>query len=367
MRTTEEALEVWQEPVRGVYGDPRGLGLHGLDRMRATIRGELPRPPIHHLTGLTPVEVSPGISSFEMPATAWLQSPAAGLFSAAVSAFVADAPLGSAIATGMPPGKVVTTSDLTMNFVRPASVSSQKLLARARVIHLGRSVGLSEATVEDARGRLVAHGTCRCFVLDLGIPDQMPGVQPPSPHSRYDTPDPYLRDAVGETVPQEEWDKRTGLEVSQAILAGDLPRPPIYHLCGLRLTEVDEGRATFAMPASEWVASPAPYVYGGAIALLADAALTLSVGATAPAGAAVFTLDLKVNFLRPVMPDGRDLVATGKVVHRGRSLGVATGEVVNADGKKIASAAGSSLILESRPWSEARPLAPEEGSPDQNR
>jgi uncharacterized protein (TIGR00369 family) len=73
------------------------------------------------------------------------------------------------------------------------------------------------------------------------------------------------------------------------------------------------------------------------------------VQTTLPAGTALAPVDLKVYFLRPVAPDGRDLVARGTVIHRGRSMAVGTSDVFDADGKKVAVATGSAGILPGRP------------------
>jgi uncharacterized protein (TIGR00369 family) len=73
------------------------------------------------------------------------------------------------------------------------------------------------------------------------------------------------------------------------------------------------------------------------------------VQTTLPAGTAFAPVDLKVCFLRPVSPDGRDLLARGTVIHRGRSMAIAISEVFNADGKKAAVATGSTVILPGRP------------------
>ena len=92
-------------------------------------------------------------------------------------------------------------------------------------------------------------------------------------------------------------------------------------------------------------------VQGGFLALLADNALTASVFTTAEAGTAVAPLDLKVNMLRPVAPDMRDLTAKAEVVHRGRTLAIASCRIENADGKPVALATGSSMYLPGRPAS----------------
>jgi acyl-coenzyme A thioesterase PaaI-like protein len=61
-------------------------------------------------------------------------------------------------------------------------------------------------------------------------------------------------------------------------------------------------------------------------------------------------LDLKVNFLRPVAPDGATLTANAEVTHRGRSIAVVACEVLNDDAKKVAVATETILILPGRPW-----------------
>jgi uncharacterized protein (TIGR00369 family) len=359
--TAARGGEIWREPVRGSYADLSIVGLSGLDRMRAAVRRQLPAPPIHHLTGLAPVEVSPGAASFSMPASPWFQTPP-GPFNAGIMAWLADAPLGTAITTSLAPGRLLTTSDLTMSFLRPATPESERLICRAQLVHAGRSLGLAACTVEDGRGRLLAHGTTRCFLFDF----MNPPPEPPDPETlswtppSYDTPDPYLRPVVGEPVPQEVWDRLSGLDVMRGLMSGELPAPPIHHLTGFRWDEVQEGGGTLVAPATEWLASPARMVYGGALAFLADVALSGAVQTTVPAGTAYSPLDLKVNFVRPVAPDGRDLTARARVIHRGRTLCVSTVEITNADGKAVVLATGSTLILLGRSWTAGRPIVAEE-------
>lgn len=342
--------EIWREPVRGGYANPNILGLHGLDRMHLSVRGQWPPPPIHYLSGLRPVDASTGTCTFSMPASPWWQSPVS-VFNSGVMLFVADAPLGGAIVTSLPPGKVPVTSDLSMNFLRPASVRSERLVAHASLIHAGRSLGLAEVRVEDAHGRLLGHGSTRCFLMQLidpppDPPEKVESFVPPT----YATPDPYLREPIGAPVPQDVWDTHTGLEVSHALIAGELPAPPLYYLLGIKIVDAGEGTAVFKMPATEWLASPAAAVYGGALAMFADVALSVAVGNTIPARTAASPLDLKVNFLRPVFPDGRDLVARSRVIHRGRTMAVAQCEIYNEDEKRVVVASASVLILPDTPW-----------------
>ena len=78
---------------------------------------------------------------------------------------------------------------------------------------------------------------------------------------------------------------------------------------------VSEGEATFVLPASEWLsAAPPGRVQGGAIALLAEAALSTAIQTTLPARTALSPIDLKVNYLRPLASDGREATARGTVM-----------------------------------------------------
>jgi uncharacterized protein (TIGR00369 family) len=325
------------------------LALSGVERMRRTVRGDWAPPPIHHLTGLTPTESGFGTSTFILPASPWLQTTVPGLMTGGVLAFLADGPLGTAIMTVLPPLGYMTTSDLSLSFLRPATLDSGNLIARARLIHGGRTVALSEVSIDDSKGHHLAHGTSRGFLLTA------PAAPPPdgeaAVRTRYETPDPYQRrPLIGAPIDLERWSRISGLEALRGCIALENV-PPVYHLTGLRPTEAAEGECTFTMPATPWLTSPQPVLYGGAIALLADAALSCAVMTTIPARSSFASLDLKVNYLRPVVPDGGLLTARARLVHRGRSMALATAELFNDDGKKIAVASSSSMLL-NRPWDE---------------
>ena len=345
---SDTVVRIWEEPVRGSFGDLSSLRLPGIERLRLNTRSAGTRPPIHHLTGLRPVESGLGSSTFTMPVTPWLQTTVPGLVVGGIIAFLADGPLGTAIMTVLPPLAYMTTSDLSLSFLRPGTLESGTLIGRARLIHADRSVALSEVTIEDGLGRHLAHGTSRGFILAA------PGAPEPAEEDAvpdYPTPDPYLRTVAGAPVSAEDWNRMTGLEVMRACIEGSR-LPPIYHLTGLHPTHAEEGACTFVLPASPWLSSPAPVLYGGAIAMLADAALSCAVMTINPAGGSFAPLDLKVNYLRPVLPDGGLMTARATLVHRGRSMAVATAELTNEDGKRIALASSSNMLLPGRPWSD---------------
>ncbi len=251
---------------------------------------------------------------------------------------------------------------MSLTAIRPVGSHSGTLTARGRLIHAGRSLGLSEVVVEDGRGMLVAHGTSRCFIFpSMSAPQAERTDLQPVPAPEYPTPDPYLRPVAGAPLSQDVWDARTGLEVMQDFVAGALRPPPISSLTGLHPVEAGEGTCTFVLPATGWLCSPTGRLEGGAIAMVAETAMGAAVQTTLEPGTSFAPFDLKVNFLRPVKPDGRDLVARGRVIHRGKSLAVGASEVENADGKLVAVAGGTSMILPGRPWH--RPAVADEEPP----
>ena len=346
-------VPLWEQPAWGSYANPALWGLTGLEGLRTGIRGLGEIPPIHYLTGMRPTEAGKGTAAFDMPATPWLAN-SAGLISTGVLCALADGPLGCAVQVDLPPATPYTTAELSLTMVRPVHASGN-LHASGQLIHRGRSLGVSEAFIihqpaEGGEERLVAHATTRCAVFPQiePVPEPPAELVPPEPNEG-DGPPPYAREPVeGDVLEEDVWQRMSGLEVLRAQLAGDLGAPPIHHLTGLRLEAAGEGEATFALPATKWLCPPLPRVQGGFIAMLADTAIQAAILTTVPAGTASASLDVKVNYLRPVAPDGTDLVARGTVLHRGRSIAIATSEVVNAEGKRVAVATGSAMLIEGR-------------------
>ncbi|MHB8440365.1 MAG: PaaI family thioesterase, partial [Acidimicrobiales bacterium] len=166
--------EIWNEPVHGGHFPPELFGLPGIEQIRLILNGKVAIPPIGHLTGMHPTEVGAGSATFVMPITGWLQTPQ-GLMTAGEIAILADGPLGCAIQTVLPAATGYTTTELSINMVRPSPKQGQ-LVARGRVVHCGRQLGLSETFVTDGAGRLIAHGTSRCAIF----PPQGEGPPPPT-------------------------------------------------------------------------------------------------------------------------------------------------------------------------------------------
>jgi uncharacterized protein (TIGR00369 family) len=335
---------IWEEPPRGGTPPKALWARSGREQVQALVDGAVPAPAIHYLTGMHPTAVGAGTAEFQMPATGWLASPS-GMILGGVLAMLADGPLGCAIHSRLPPGTAYTTSELSMSYLRPGITDGRTLTARGRAIHVGRTLALSDALVTDEDGRDLAHATSRCFVF---APQEVPDPPPPLPPLEdpgHDTLPPYVRPAEGVVMPEAVWQTQPGLEILRGWIDGSLPAPPISHLTGLRPAAAEEGRCGFVMPATGWLASPTGAVEGGALVMLADAALTGAVQTTVPAATRFAPIDITVKFIRPVMPGAGELSAGAQVVHRGKTLAVAEGQVRNAQGKLVCVAIGSAMIL----------------------
>lgn len=358
---------ITDEPVRGRFAyleHPGLLGLSGLEQMRRFVRKDVPYGPIWYLTGTDFIDVAEGASTWRLPVTPWLQS-SAGVMTGGVLALPADAALGGALYSTFPPATVLATSGLSIHFLRPPWQDTSGLVARAHLIQAGKFQGLSEAAIEDDEGRLLAHGVARNVIMRMPEAPSPPPDEP-IPWPEYEGSHPFQRPADGEVVAQEVFDRMDGLEMMRAWERGDLPPEPVACLFGIELLTVGSGKAACTMPASQWFTTAGGTFYGGTIALLADYVLDGAVHTTVDAGTSYATLDLKVNFLRPIVPDGRPLEARATVVHRGRSIAVATAEILTADGKTAALANSSSMILAGRPWRPSEPAAPIDEAPDQS-
>ncbi len=83
--------------------------------------------------------------------------------------------------------------------------------------------------------------------------------------------------------------------------------------------------------------------------MFADTALNCAIITSTRPGTTVAAMDLKVNYLRPVLTDGRDIRAHGRVRHVGLTIAIGESEVTNADGKTVVLATGSAMLRAANP------------------
>jgi uncharacterized protein (TIGR00369 family) len=142
----------------------------------------------------------------------------------------------------------------------------------------------------------------------------------------------------------------SGLDALRAIMAGELPPPPIALLMGMQPVDVSEGRAVFAAEPGERHYNPIGLVHGGLAATLLDSTMGCAVQTTLPAGVGYTTLELKVNFTRPITRDTGRVLCRAEIVHRGGRVATAEGRVVAEEtGKLLAHGTTTCLILAAEP------------------
>jgi len=135
----------------------------------------------------------------------------------------------------------------------------------------------------------------------------------------------------------------TPLETLQQLAAGRIPPAPISILIGFRLTSVSRGEAVIELEAGRQHANPMGTLHGGVLCDIADAAMGLAYASTLAEGETFTTLELKINFLRPVWT--AKLRATGRFVKGGKTVGLAECDVTDEDQNLVARASSTCMTL----------------------
>ena len=139
---------------------------------------------------------------------------------------------------------------------------------------------------------------------------------------------------------------KTGLEVMQAMLRGELPYPPIARTLDFMVIDVGHGTAVFQGRPKFDHYNPLGSVHGGWFATLLDSALGCAVHTMMPPGRGYTTAELSVNLVRAITTDVPRVRAEGRVVHGGRQLATADARLVGPDGKLYAHATTTCLVFE---------------------
>ena len=153
---------------------------------------------------------------------------------------------------------------------------------------------------------------------------------------------------LGVASPQQIAGK-TGLEIMQALVRGELPAPPISDTMDFTVVEVAYGHAVFQGRPLERHYNPLGTVHGGWFATLLDSAVGCAVHTTMPVGKSYTTLELKVNMLRALTKDVELVRAEGRVIHVGGQVATAEGRLTDAAGKLYAHATTTCLVFDFPP------------------
>jgi uncharacterized protein (TIGR00369 family) len=137
---------------------------------------------------------------------------------------------------------------------------------------------------------------------------------------------------------------KSGLELLRLAVAGELPPPPIAMLMDIRLTDVEKGTATFTGIPQEFHYNPLGSVHGGYGATLLDSAMGCAVHSILDAGDIYTTLELKINYLRPLTHETGVVRGTGRVIHETRTTAIAEGRIEDGEGRLYAFATTTCVI-----------------------
>jgi uncharacterized protein (TIGR00369 family) len=165
-----------------------------------------------------------------------------------------------------------------------------------------------------------------------------------------DSPAELVRDAAIRRIELEESIAFTrdggfqGPEGFAKLLGPSSPSWTQGGLLGIEPRSMGDGESRWVLDAGPEHANPMGTIHGGVLCDLGDAALGTAYMTTVEPDESFTTVDLTINFLRPVW-SGR-LEAVARVVHRGRRIGLAECDITTEDGERVARLAATCMTLE---------------------
>src|SRR6202158_2066114 len=124
----------------------------------------------------------------------------------------------------------------------------------------------------------------------------------------------------------------SGLEYMRKLMTGELQPSGMVQLLGLKLVEVSEGRALFTIEPDERHYNGLGIVHGGLAATLLDSALGCAINTMMPAGKIFTTLEMKINYVRPIRREIGEVRCEASVIHVGGRVATAEGRILDASG-----------------------------------
>jgi uncharacterized protein (TIGR00369 family) len=138
--------------------------------------------------------------------------------------------------------------------------------------------------------------------------------------------------------------KRPFVEMGRKIISGEYPPPPVGQTIGFRISEISPGQAVFEMDAvASRHANPMGTLHGGILCDLSDGAMGMAWASELEEGESFTTLELKINFLKPVW--NGHLRAEGRVLKRGKTVGLVECDVRDEKGDLVAYATSTVMTL----------------------
>jgi uncharacterized protein (TIGR00369 family) len=124
----------------------------------------------------------------------------------------------------------------------------------------------------------------------------------------------------------------SGIDYLKAIKEDRISPPPVANLVGYKICEVDNGYVAFELTPEEYHYNPFATVHGGILSTLLDTTMTSSILSTLPRGYSCTTIEIKVNFVKPVTTDTGILKCEAKPMHVGKKLATVEGKIKDKNG-----------------------------------
>lgn len=137
----------------------------------------------------------------------------------------------------------------------------------------------------------------------------------------------------------------TGLEYLRRVVAGEIAGIPIGDLLGFRAVEVEEGRLVLAGAPDARSYNLIGTVHGGWAAAILDSAMALATLSSLDAKHGFTTLDIRINYLRPMSAETGEVRAEGRVIHGGRRIVLAEAKLTDRGGKLLAHGTGTCIVI----------------------
>jgi uncharacterized protein (TIGR00369 family) len=133
------------------------------------------------------------------------------------------------------------------------------------------------------------------------------------------------------------------LDLIEQAMRGEIPPPPIATLIGFTIASIEPGRAVVEFEAAERHANPMGTLHGGVLCDIADAAMGMAYASRLDEGETFTTLELKMNFVKPVWTG--KLRAEGRVLGGGRTIGLVECHIRDVRGRLMAHATSTCMTL----------------------
>jgi uncharacterized protein (TIGR00369 family) len=157
-------------------------------------------------------------------------------------------------------------------------------------------------------------------------------------------PDQTLPKRYGNISADQQKDM-SGLEFVRGLADGTLPLNPMAETLGYDIVAAEPGRVIATAEPAMRHFNPAGTVHGGLAATMLDSCMGLAIQSVLDKGIFSTTLEFKISFVRPIMPETGTITAEGLVVNCGQRIGIAEGRLTDSRGRLLAHGTTTCLIF----------------------